>query len=293
MNKWPSMASVMFAGLALVAVPNTADAGIRHYQAEYEQSQWQLNTGTELQCVLQHNIPRYGKAEFVSNASKQLNLQFTLNMLRKPDAITEVKLQSVPPRWRPGRMAHTITDLQFYRQFDGELGKQDAWMMLHELERGMQPTFYYQDWQDQNAVAVSLSVVNFAPGYQDFVDCLANLLPYGYEDVAFTVLHHDKYGELTSESEQQLARVLTFLNLDGNAEVVLLDVHTDSYGTETTNDALTFQQAQKLKQHFIDNGIPEQRISAQGHGEDRLVDGNATEVQRQNNRRVIVRVERY
>ncbi|WP_298442256.1 OmpA family protein [uncultured Ferrimonas sp.] len=285
MNRWVA--------LLLMMVASNSVAGIRHYQAGLEDSSWNLSQSSPLQCVLSHQIPRYGSAQFVSRASKQLNMQFTLDMLRKPDSKTSAKLQSVPPAWRPGKPAQPITDLTFYRQFDGELGKQDSWLMLNELERGMQPTFYYQDWQDKQTVAVGLSAVNFSPSYQQFVQCLDRLLPYGFDDISFTVLHHDKYGELTRESVKQLERVITFLSLDPSSEVVLLDVYTDAYGTEETNTALTRKQAQKLKDRLIEKGIPEQRITSQAHGEKRHVAGNASEQQRQRNRRVMVRIEPF
>ncbi|QIZ78826.1 OmpA family protein [Ferrimonas lipolytica] len=281
------------AALLLTMAATTSNAGIRQYQAELDNSQWQLSESSPLQCVLRHQIPGYGSAEFVSHASKLLNMQFTLHMLRKPDSKTEVKLQSVPPSWRPGVPSQPLTELTFYRQFDGELEKDDAWLILSELERGMQPTFYYQDWQDKQAVSVALSSVNFAHSYNQFSQCLNSLLPYNFDDISFTVLHHDKYGELTRESVEQLDRIITFLSLDPRSEIILLDVYTDSYGTDKTNMALTRQQAQKLKEDLISNGINEQRITSQAHGEKRHVADNRSDQERQRNRRVVLRIEPF
>ncbi|WP_035387232.1 OmpA family protein [Ferrimonas senticii] len=277
--------------LTLLLAPS--HAGIRSYQANLDNAEWQLAEATPLRCELRHQIPGFGSARFISDASKQLNLRFSLQMLRKPDAATPVLLKSVPPAWRPGHSTLPITELTFYRQFDGELGKQDAWLMLNELERGMQPTFYYQDWQDKQTVEVGLSSVKFAPRFVEFSACLDQLLPYGFDDIAFTVLHHDKYGELTAHSLQQLQRVVNYLSLDPLLEVVLMDFYTDAYGTESTNNALTRQQAQSLKEKLIANGIPEQRITATAHGEKRHVAGNDSEFGRQLNRRVVMRIEPF
>ncbi|GAA4885917.1 flagellar protein MotY [Ferrimonas pelagia] len=277
--------------LALVLISCGSHGGIQHYAAPIEQAQWQLETSSPLQCVLSHEIPRYGKARFISRAHKQLNLNFSLQMLRKPEKLTPVTLRSVAPAWRPGVTAKTLTQLSYYSHFDGELGRKDAWMMIGELEQGMQPTFFYQDWHSERPVSVGLSVANFGPGYQAFVECVDGLLPYSFDDIAFTVLHHDKSGALTRDSEQRLQRIIDFLELDLSADLVLIDTYTDSYSSEVTNMALTRQQANELKAMLISEGIPERRILTQGHGEKRHIASNRTERDRQLNRRVMIRIE--
>lgn len=70
--------------------------------------------------------------------------------------------------------------------------------MLDELE-GRMPTFQYRDWYRQNrAVRVSLSSVNFRVKYQAFIDCLSGLLPYSFNDIAFSVLTYDKNSDQLS-----------------------------------------------------------------------------------------------
>jgi hypothetical protein len=49
--------------------------------------------------------------------------------------------------------------------------------MLCELEQGMNPTFYYNDWySDQDKISVSLSTAKFKKAYREFVACVGNLL---------------------------------------------------------------------------------------------------------------------
>ena len=40
-----------------------ANAGIRQYRADIENSNWQLTNNSRLQCTLSHQIPRYGEAK--------------------------------------------------------------------------------------------------------------------------------------------------------------------------------------------------------------------------------------
>ncbi|SHG98157.1 flagellar protein MotY [Ferrimonas marina] len=282
---------IRWMALLLPMVASASEPSARQYLAPIEGSQWQLEQSTPLQCVLSHEIPRYGKAVFVSRANKELNLHFTLEMRRKPEALTDVRLASVAPAWRPGIPAKPIAELNYFSHFDGELEKQGAWNVLAELEQGWQPTFFYNDWHHQSPVSVGLSAANFGREYDAFVDCLDGLLPYGFEDIAFTVLHHDKEGQLTRDSLRQLERIVTFLSLDERADLVLLDAYTDSYRSELTNMALTRQQAEDLKDRLVAAGVSAERIVTQGHGEKRHIARNNSERERALNRRVTIRLD--
>ncbi|MBY5991944.1 OmpA family protein [Ferrimonas balearica] len=284
MKRWVVLMTLMVAG--------QAQAGIRNYVAPIERSNWHLEQASPLQCVLTHEIPAYGKAVFVSRASKDLNLNFTLQMRRKPDRTTEAWVRSVAPSWRPGVPPREIAQLTYYRHFDGELPKQEAWVMLTELEQGMQPTFFYRDWHSPDQVAVGLSSANFAPSYQAFVQCLDSLLPFGYEDIAFSVLHYqEKDGELTQDSQRRVDQIIQYLVLDPSVELVLTDTYTDSFRSKATNQAITNQQAEQLKDYLLRAGIPEERIIASAHGEQRHIASNRTQAGRDLNRRVVVRME--
>ena len=277
-----------------LTVSFSAVAELRHYRAGLENSQWQFSQSPRIECRLEHDIPAYGKAVFVSRAGKELNMAFTLDMWVKPDSATKAVLMSNAPLWRPGIPAREITSLTYQKYFNGEVPKQAAWSMLTELERGMEPTFYYGDWYEQrNQVAVGLSAVNFGNQYGDFKACLASLLPYSFDDIAFTVLsYHSGGSELTDFSKQQLARVQEYLTYDPYVELVLVDGYTDSYGGRSVNKRVSERRAGSIKEFLMSKGIPEERILTTGHGETRPVGPNGTPEERALNRRVVVRINK-
>ncbi|MDF0535444.1 OmpA family protein [Shewanella sp. A32] len=277
---------------SLSVLPLTTSAELRHYVASLDQSQWKLLQNSPVACTLEHDIPSYGRAVFSSRAGKELNLQFTLDMWQKPDAVTDARLLSKAPMWRPGVMSRTITDLHYQKYFNGEVPKRAAWTMLNELERGMEPTFYYTDWNDKDStVAVGLSSVNFRGEYADFKQCLANLLPYSFDDIAFTVLTYESGGaELTRSSKAQLARVQRYLKYDQEVELVLIDGYTDSFGGRSINQKVSEKRADAVKQLFVSEGIAANRIKAEGHGERRHVALNTSDSERERNRRVVIRI---
>ena len=280
--------------VSILCVPATATAELRHYVATLSDSQWRMSENSPIVCRLELDIPSYGNAIFTSEAGKQQNMNFTLDMWVKPDQVTQAKLMSKAPKWRPGVVTKEITSLHYQKYFNGEVPKRAAWSMLAELSRGMEPTFYYADWYNEsNKIAVGLSSANFGRKYTEFKACLAHLLPYSFDDIAFTVLNYNEGGtDLTHFSQQQLSRVQEYLAYDPLVELVLVDAYTDSYGGRAVNQKVSVQRAESVKEFFVSSGIPQDRIVTVGHGERRHVASNDDMDERARNRRVVVRISK-
>jgi outer membrane protein OmpA-like peptidoglycan-associated protein len=68
---------------------------------------------------------------------------------------------------------------------------------------------------------------------------------------------------------------------------VLIEGHTDSHGQDNYNVKLSIKRVQKIRQLMLDMGVPDDRISIVGYGEEHAkVKDNTTEQSRQLNRRV-------
>ena len=275
---------------ALCCAPLSVSAELRHFVASLEESQWRVTENNPVSCRLEHNIPMYGNAVFTSQASKKLNLGFTLEMWRKPEKVTKAELVSRAPIWRPGIPDRKLTEITYQRYFNGEVPKAEAWTMLNELSKGMQPTFYYSDWYNKfEKVAVGLSAANFHHKYNQFQRCLSNLLPYSFNDIAFTVLNFKSNStELTRFSKQQMERIQEFLSYDPEVELVLVDAYTDSYGGRSANKRVSVRRADMIKKYLMESGIQKNRIVTTGNGEERHVAANDTLAARSKNRRVII-----
>lgn len=264
------------------------------YVAQPSQSTWKVAVDTPLECRMLHVIPSYGEAQFTSRASKKINLDFELKMRRPMGETRNVNLVSMPPRWMPGDSAQRITNLTFFKQFDGYVGGQTAWVMLSELETGRYPTFSYQDWQQQNKrIDVALSAVAFQPAYDQFSQCLNNLLPYSFEDIAFTVLHYDQGSDqLNKSSQQRLAQIADFVRYSDDVDLVLVAAYTDGHGGKNANQTLSERRAKRLEEYFMAMGLPEDRIQVEAYGERRPVADNTTPIGRNKNRRVVISLGR-
>ncbi|MBZ9612784.1 flagellar protein MotY [Rheinheimera maricola] len=271
---------------------SAAQYQLRQYSASIEQSAWSLSVDTPLQCSLEHQIPHFGRAVFRSVANKSLNLQFELQMLRLPDNYGLAEVLSVPPAWRHGEPAKALASMQLLKQFNGDLPKKTAWTLLTELEQGFSPTFYYIDWHSPyDKVAAAMNPVQFPATYYQFNQCITNLLPYGFDDIAFTVLTYESGGDqLTRESQRRLAQIAEYLKYDPEIDYIEIQGYTDSYGGRWMNEQLSVKRAEKVKSFFVAAGLSEDRVQVEGFGERRHVAPNDTTIERQRNRRVVLQL---
>ncbi|WP_298772155.1 OmpA family protein [uncultured Shewanella sp.] len=270
-------------------------ADLRSFIADLDTAQWQLSLNDPLSCQLVHDIPAYGKAVFTSRASKDTNLNFTLDMWVKPSKKTPVTLKSLAPKWQPGKSGYLLTEFDFYPSFGGELLDDLAWNVLAQLDLGMQPTFSYNDWYNvQDQVSVGLSSANFKSTFSAFKACVSQLLPFSFEDISLTVLSYQSGGvQLTSAAQEQLAKLKAYLAFDSNVELVLIDAYSDSYGSRHYNQSLSQKRADALKGVLLESGIDTDRILTVVHGEKRPIASNLSVDERERNRRVVIQITKY
>lgn len=280
--------------LSLAAYTAQSYALDKQYVATPQQSTWQMVANTPLECRLVHPIPNYGDAVFSSYASKKINLDFELKMKRPMGQTRDVSLVSMPPVWRPGEGADRITNIRFFQQFDGYVGGQTAWNILGELEKGRYPTFSYQEWRSRDQrIEVALSSVLFQRSYNAFSDCIANLLPYSFEDIAFTILHYDRTSvELNKQSQKRLAQIAEYIKHNQDIDLVLVSTYTDAEDSKSASQNLSERRAEVLQEYFKSLGLPEDRIRVQGYGKRRPIDDNSSPIGKDRNRRVVISLGR-
>jgi len=279
-------------GISSVLYSLNTTAAMRQYTANQDNSNWNLVKTTRLQCQLNHEVPYYGEAVFKASASKNKDLTFNLDMVVRPENYAIAGLKAVPPSWRAGRPARDIADMKLLKKFDGELGNKTAWEMLTELEKGNQPTFYYQDWQNSaDKIAVGMSNVNFKQAYWAFLQCRDELLPYNFEDISFTIMNYESNSsKLTKSSQQRLDKIAEYLKNDLSIESISIASYTDSYGGRWNNLDLSRTRAKAIKDYMVSLGVDEAKVVTEGFGEKRFVDTNDNILGRDKNRRLVIQI---
>ncbi len=164
--------------------------------------------------------------------------------------------------------------------------------MLTELEQGFSLTFYYSDWYSPyDKVVAALNPVQFPTQYQAFSHCIAGLLPYNFEDIAFTVLSYESGGDqLTRESRRRLSQIAEYLKYDQEIESIDLQGYTDSFGGRWMNEQLSVQRAQKIKDFLVAAGVAPEKVQIEGFGERRHAAPNDSALGRAVNRRLVLQM---
>ena len=77
-----------------------------------------------------------------------------------------------------------------------------------------------------------------------------------------------------------------------NPGILLVEVegHTDDLGDEDYNLQLSDRRAASVMRHLVNTGVESSRLSSRGYGEAMPIDDNTTEIGRQANRRVVLRI---
>lgn len=91
--------------------------------------------------------------------------------------------------------------------------------------------------------------------------------------------------DLKPSFNEVLNSVIVVLN-EFNQTLIESAGHTDSVGTDTSNQNLSYNRSRSVGNYLIDNGINIDRVIMVGHGEERPISENKTAEGRQLNRRV-------
>jgi outer membrane protein OmpA-like peptidoglycan-associated protein len=93
--------------------------------------------------------------------------------------------------------------------------------------------------------------------------------------------------ELRGGTTSNLNNLVTFLNRF-ETRTVIIEGHTDSVGSESSNQALSQRRSDAVQAYLANNGIARSRLSSQGLGENSPIADNESATGRQQNRRVEV-----
>ncbi|MDC6365250.1 MULTISPECIES: OmpA family protein [Flavobacteriaceae] len=104
-------------------------------------------------------------------------------------------------------------------------------------------------------------------------------------DYARTILFDTGKSSIKAESTTVMVDIIQILNEYPNAKFTV-EGHTDSVGRESTNQRLSDERANSVRDFLIDKGIAADRLTAVGYGESKPIATNNTRAGRAQNRRV-------
>ncbi|WP_194851767.1 OmpA family protein [Nonlabens antarcticus] len=108
---------------------------------------------------------------------------------------------------------------------------------------------------------------------------------------ARTILFDTAKYSIQKESAQTLKDIITILEKYPDAKFSI-DGHTDSVGSEASNQKLSDERANSVLRYLVNGGIESNRLSAEGFGESKPIADNSTAAGKQQNRRTEINLKK-
>lgn len=265
------------------------------YYADFERADWEVS-GSIFECRMSQEIPLYGEAEFYRQAG--MPLLFSLSAHENEMAVGKALLTSAAPAWRQGVLDH---DIAYVDVSEGKkpisLESKETRLVLAELVGGMMPTVVRHAWYNEaSSVSVSVSPVNFAAAYEQYQDCVKDLLPVNFSQVERnTIYWRNGQMELDTKTRQLLDNIVAYAHGDMTVNSIQVNGFTDTSGTSQQNLEISRQRAFLIHSYLVNKGINEEMLETRYFGETEeylIVRNEKNAADRDRNRRVTVLLRR-
>lgn len=265
------------------------------YGADITNSEWKV-ASNPFSCSLTHSIPSFGKAVLARKAGAAES--FYLESQGKvvfPGSIAGA--ETLPPPWRNDLVP---VPLGAFKVDQGTrpitLASNQIAPLITQLTAGMNVMYSSQPVatgsSSPSIMRVVVNAKNFTAGYKAYQQCVADLIPYTFNQVARSSLNFAEKAEgLTSAQKAELAKVARYVKADPNVVSVFVDGHSDNSGTAEANEAMSKQQAEWTSAYLTEQGVASAKITTRWHGDKFFIADNKTAAGRTQNRRVTVRLE--
>ncbi|GGY66372.1 membrane protein [Cellvibrio zantedeschiae] len=265
------------------------------YTADMTSSEWKL-ASNPFSCSLTHTIPVFGKAIFSRKAGGAE--AFYLESQGKvvfPGSVAGA--ETLPPQWRNDLVPVPLG------AFKVEAGNQPIKLttaqiapVVAQLTAGVNVMYSSQPVvsasSSSSIMRVVLNAKNFAAGFKSYQQCIADLIPYSFAQVARTSINYAEKPEgLTAAQKAELGKVARYIKADPNVVGVFVDGHSDNSGAPEANEALSKQEAEWVAAYLTEQGVAATKITTRWHGDKFVIADNKTAAGRAQNRRVTVRLE--
>ncbi|MDB4453713.1 OmpA family protein [Pseudomonadales bacterium] len=279
------------------------------FHPRMDQAKW-LPDSHVLQCQLTQPIPSFGRAVFDSSAGQPL--RFYLQSVSSAMSQGQALLQSEAPTWNP---ALATVNLGLVKVIQGEtpinLDAALADQLLNELYLGKSPHFIRRSkhseerpteqlvdveqarMMDSSIIKVGLSSVHFRAAYSQYLQCLEQLMPVGFEQLSRSRVHFEAdQWQLNAKTIDWLNTIVRYVEADTEVKQLYIDGYTDDLRSGSYNSQLSKKRAEAVAAYLIEKGISAEQVTTRFHGERFPVATNKTAEGRSTNRRVTIRLDK-
>ena len=137
-----------------------------------------------------------------------------------------------------------------------------------------------------NKISLSTNITTFEQVIGKISEIVVKEEPRGLVvNLSNSILFDAREIELKKEAKDSLDEMIKLLNAYP-ANKVLIEGYSDSKGDKEENLKLSYDRAQEVYLYFVKNGIPAERLTVVGYGQENPIASNKTDKGRAQNRRV-------
>lgn len=279
--------------LAVILCIGLADSlQAARFEAGFDQADWESESSI-FECRMSQMVPNYGQVVFYRRAGEPQ--QFFLDTKTVFFKRGKGSLQITGPVWKPRSGVQNLgyIDVKESKR-PVTLGPKLAERIMAELGQGQQVVITRKPWYGASeSLSVAFNSLNYRPVYDDYIGCVAGLLPVNFDQVERTTLYFGGSREVLSEQQKaSLDRIVIYVKADAEVNRYVIDGHTDSRGIMAENLELSKKRAEQVADYLLSAGLDESKIQVRWHGERYPIAPNRNAKGRSVNRRVTVRLEK-
>ncbi|RYG53665.1 MAG: OmpA family protein [Chitinophagaceae bacterium] len=273
----------------VVASRLSSAANIQTFGTDVSNADWK-NIGSRFSCELTHPISGFGKASFTRKGDGESFIIETEDKIQLNPGLMQI--ETFPPVWRHDVVPINLGESEITanaRQITLNNASQLEKIVTH-LVSGTRVVFTSSS--AAGVTRVVLEAKNFSSSYKSYQQCVKQLIPYTFAQVARTVINYPEKTEgLSNAAKAELVKVARYSTADNRVLGLLIDAHSDNTGAAENNIAVSKQHAEWVTAYLIEQGVPATRITTRWHADKYPVVDNKTAESRARNRRVTVRLE--
>lgn len=255
------------------------------FSARIDNSKWEA-TANSLKCELQHTVPGFGSGIFYQFAGRPP--EFILKSDQRLKSF-KIEILAYSPDWYRSQKPKTLVKVASKSGFiPVHFNKSTPDDMLRYLAEGQHIQFAFH-----NTKKVILSPYGFNTAYQSYLSCLADLVPYTYEQIKATKVRFNSGSlALIEQDKEKLAAIADTIMNDPEITRVHITGHSDTKGNYRQNRDLALKRMWAVKDFLVFHGVDPKIITQKGHADAKPIATNKTAEGRAKNRRVEVTLYR-
>lgn len=265
------------------------------YSADVAGSEWKV-MANPFACSLTHEIPAFGKAIFTRKAGGAESFYIESHgKVSFPPGIATI--ETMPPVWRSDIVPMplgAITAVAGNQPIS--LASTQLTALVAQLSAGVNVMYSSQAIVSASSspsiIRVAINAKNFTAGYKIYQQCVANIIPYSFSQVARSFINYaEKSDGLTASNKADLNRVARYVKADAKVVGIFVDGHSDNSHLAEASEAMSKQAAEWVTAYLVAQGVAADKITTRWHGDKFSIANNNTAAGRAQNRRVTVRLE--